>query len=227
MPSASLRVPRGASADLFDQVEATPSAIALAEGAVLLRGFVGDRDVTLLSALRAILAAAPLRHMSTPGGQRMSVAMSNCGAYGWVSDRAGYRYAEHDPLSGHAWPTMPEAFSSLALEAAVAAGYPGFRPDACLINRYLPGARLSLHQDRNERDLGAPIVSVSLGLPAQFLFGGATRSQRPYRVTLLHGDVAVWGGPARLAYHGVAPLAEGEHPMLGRCRINLTFRRAV
>jgi alkylated DNA repair protein (DNA oxidative demethylase) len=212
---------------LFDDVPvpyAAPEAIA--PGAVLLRGFASGVGEALLQAVEDITAAAPLRHLVTPGGYTMSVAMSNCGALGWVSDRSGYRYDAKDPLSGRPWPPMPARFAELALRAAAEAGFDNFRPDACLINRYEPGARLSLHQDKDEGDLKAPIVSVSLGLPAVFLFGGVARSDRPARYRLLHGDVAVWGGPSRLAYHGVAPLAEGEHARLGRQRINLTFRCA-
>jgi DNA oxidative demethylase len=164
--------------------------------------------------------------MLTPGGKRMSAAMSNCGAFGWVTDRAGYRYASEDPESGHAWPAMPEVIFRLAVAAAARAGFPGFAPDACLINRYEPGARLTLHQDKDERDYSAPIVSVSLGLPAVFLFGGDRRADRQQAVRLAHGDVVVWGGPARLRYHGVRPLADGVHPLLGRHRINLTVRKA-
>lgn len=156
----------------------------------------------------------------------MSVAMSNCGALGWVSDARGYRYDALDQLTGKPWPPMPALFERLALEAATAAGFEGFRPDACLINHYVPGAKLSLHQDRDERDRRQPIVSVSLGLPAVFQFGGLTRSGPLQRTRLESGDVVVWGGPSRLAYHGVAALAEGEHGLTGRCRYNLTFRRA-
>ena len=165
--------------------------------------------------------------MVTPGGQTMSVAMTNCGYAGWVSDRKGYRYDHLDPLTGEPWPQMPVPFLNLARQAAVEVGYNNFEPDACLINRYVPGARLTLHQDRNEQDFDAPIVSVSLGLPAKFLFGGLKRSDRPQRIMLHHGDVVVWGGPSRLAYHGVDTLKDGEHPTTGRCRINLTFRRAI
>jgi len=157
----------------------------------------------------------------------MSVGMTNCGALGWVSDRAGYRYAASDPASGRAWPAMPAPFRALAARAAAAGGFAAFEPDACLVNRYEPGARLTLHQDRNERDYAAPIVSVSLGLPATFLFGGDTRGGRPLRVPLAHGDVVVWGGPARLRFHGVAPVEGGWHERLGACRINLTFRKAA
>ncbi|MFC5523341.1 DNA oxidative demethylase AlkB [Polaromonas jejuensis] len=199
----------------------------MAPGAVLLRGFAGAVDAALLEAVAQVIAAAPLRHLVTPGGYTMTVAMSNCGALGWTSSRSGYRYTSTDPLSGQPWPPMPGCFADLALRAAAEAGFNDFRPDACLINRYEPGARLSLHQDRDESDLSAPIVSVSLGLPAVFLFGGTRRTDRPTRYQLVHGDVAVWGGPSRLAYHGVAPLAEGEHPRLGRQRINLTFRCAA
>jgi DNA oxidative demethylase len=198
----------------------------MAEGAVLLRGFTRPCESELIAALHAIEAQAPFRHMQTPGGHQMSVAMINCGAFGWVTDRSGYRYDGNDPLSGQPWPAMPPAFYELAVHAAERAGFPGFSPDACLINRYEPGARMSLHQDRDEQDFGNPIVSVSLGLPAIFLFGGLKRSDKPDRYRLEHGDVVVWGGRARLFFHGVAPLAEGEHGLLGRQRINLTFRRA-
>jgi len=173
-----------------------------------------------------IVAAAPFRHMLTPGGFRMSVAMSNCGTAGWVTDQSGYRYQPNDPESGQPWPPMPAIFSRLAETAAAAAGFSGFAPDACLINRYQPGARMSLHQDKDERDLTQPIVSVSLGLPAVFQFGGLQRSVTATRVTLTHGDVVVWGGPDRLRYHGVLALKAGEHPEIGACRLNLTFRKA-
>ena len=198
----------------------------MAEGAVLLRGFASPVEGDLIAALRAIVEQAPFRHMMTPGGHQMSVAMTNCGRVGWVTDRTGYRYDTNDPEAGQPWPAMPPAFRELAGRAASRAGFTGFSPDACLINRYQPGARMSLHQDKDELDLAAPIVSVSLGLPAIILFGGLKRSDKPNRFRLQHGDIAVWGGPARLAFHGVAPLAEGEHAMMGRQRINLTFRKA-
>ncbi|MDP3413269.1 MAG: DNA oxidative demethylase AlkB [Polaromonas sp.] len=215
------------TADLFENMDPLePAQQALAPGAALLRGFARETVPALLAALEDVLAAAPLRHLVTPGGHTMSVAMSNCGALGWVSDRRGYRYAKEDPLSGRPWPAMPAGWRDLAARAAADAGFDGFAPDACLINQYLPGSKLSLHQDRDEQDLSAPIVSVSLGLPAVFLFGSSQRQDRPQRYRLQHGDVVVWGGPARLAYHGVAPLADGQHALLGRRRINLTFRRA-
>ena len=198
----------------------------MADGAVLLRGFAKSVESDLIAALREIIAQAPFRHMSTPGGHQMSVAMTNCGSAGWVTDRSGYRYDGIDPESGKAWPTMPAAFRELALQAAAEGGFDGFSPDACLINRYQPGARMSLHQDKDEHDFGAPIVSVSLGLPAIFMFGGVKRADKPRRFRLEHGDIAVWGGPSRLFFHGVAPLADGEHAMMGRQRINLTFRKA-
>lgn len=212
--------------DLFDADAGTRDE-PLAPGAVVLRGFALAGETALLAALDEVVARAPLRHMVTPGGFRMSVAMTNCGEYGWVSDRTGYRYDPIDPATGAAWPAMPDAFRSLATRAAVGAGCDGFVPDACLVNRYEPGARLTLHQDRNERDFRAPIVSVSLGIPAVFLFGGAKRADRQKRVALEHGDVVVWGGPARLRYHGVAPLKDNHHPLLGRRRFNLTFRKAA
>jgi alkylated DNA repair protein (DNA oxidative demethylase) len=199
---------------------------ALPAGATLLAGYAREQDAGLLAALSAMLQVAPLRHMITPGGHRMSVAMTNCGAYGWVSDERGYRYDARDPVSGAPWPAMPELLRSLSVQAARSAGYPEFTPDACLINRYEPGARMSLHQDKNERDFSAPIVSVSLGLTATFQFGGLQRSDPVKRLPLVHGDVLVWGGSARLVFHGVLPLKDGVHPTLGRQRINLTFRAA-
>jgi alkylated DNA repair protein (DNA oxidative demethylase) len=215
------------TADLFDAVvDVSPSREAMADGAVLLRGFAGRFEKDLLPALREIVAQAPFRHMSTPGGHQMSVAMTNCGTAGWVTDRTGYRYDAVDPDSGERWPAMPAVFRELAAEAAEEAGFAGFSPDACLINRYVPGARMSLHQDKDELDFGAPIVSVSLGIPAIFLFGGLKRSDKPQRFRLTHGDVVVWGGPSRLFFHGIALLADAEHAVLGGQRINLTFRKA-
>jgi DNA oxidative demethylase len=198
----------------------------MAEGAVLLRAFARPIERELIAALRDIAAQAPFRHMVTPGGHQMSVAMTNCGKAGWVTDRSGYRYDAIDPESGKPWPAMPAALWDLAGRAAAEAGFGGFSPDACLINRYEPGARMSLHQDKDERDFENPIVSVSLGLPAIFLFGGPKRADKPQRYRLEHGDIVVWGGPSRLFFHGVAPLADGEHNLLGRQRINLTFRKA-
>jgi alkylated DNA repair protein (DNA oxidative demethylase) len=198
----------------------------MAEGAVLLHGHAKPVEGELIVALREIVAQAPFRRMHTPGGHQMSVAMTNCGQLGWITDRSGYRYDGNDPETGQPWPAMPAAFLQLAIEASATAGFKDFLPDACLINRYEPGARMSLHQDRDEQDFGAPIVSVSLGLPAIFLFGGLERSEKPRRFRLEHGDVVVWGGPSRLVFHGVAPLVDGEHSLLGRQRINFTFRRA-
>ena len=214
------------TADLFDSLaEAQPSREEIADGAVLLRGFARPIEDELIAAVREIVAQAPFRRMTTPGGNQMSVAMTNCGERGWITDHTGYRYDAIDPRSDVPWPAMPDVFRDLARRAAERGGYAGFTPDACLVNRYEPGTRLSLHQDKDELDLSAPIVSVSLGLPATFLFGGLKRSDKPRRYRLTHGDVVVWGGPARLAYHGVAPLADGEHTLLGRRRINLTFRK--
>lgn len=194
---------------------------------MLLGGFALSVEKPLLAALAAVAKAAPFRRMVTPGGFAMSVAMTNCGPAGWITDRRGYRYDAVDPESRRAWPAMPPVFAELAVQAADTAGFPGFAPDACLINRYAPGARLSLHQDKNERDFGAPIVSVSLGLPAVFLWGGLSRAGRPQRVRLTHGDVVVWGGPARLIYHGVDTLRDGEHELTGAVRYNLTLRQAL
>jgi alkylated DNA repair protein (DNA oxidative demethylase) len=213
--------------DLFDLPSRGWEKVALASDAVVLRRFAFDGAAELLAALNAVLALAPFRNMVTPGGYTMSVAMTNCGAAGWVSDLAGYRYTRQDPLSGNPWPPMPAIFLSLATRAAAVAGFERFLPDACLINRYAPGAKLSLHQDKNETDFTAAIVSVSLGLPAKFLFGGLRRNDRVTRVELRHGDVVVWGRAARLAYHGVDSLKDGDHPLTGRCRFNLTFRTAL
>ncbi len=212
-------------ADLLAALEAPRRNFA--PGALLLRGFALPDLPALLAALDRVLARAPFRHMVTPGGFTMSVAMTSCGEAGWVTDRKGYRYDRRDPETGDPWPPMPEALRRLASAAAEEAGYPGFMPDSCLINRYAPGARLSLHQDRNERDYAAPIVSVSLGLAAVFQFGGPQRGDPLQRISLEHGDVVVWGGPSRLFHHGVLPLKDGEHPALGRQRINLTFRKAL
>ena len=201
-------------------------AILLDEGATLLGGFALEQGDTLIALIASTAKAAPFRHLVTPGGKTMSVAMTNAGRLGWVSDRRGYRYEPIDPLSGQPWPAMPEAFARLAQAAAAQAGYADFRPDACLINRYAPGTRLSLHQDRDEGNYAHPIVSVSLGIAAMFLWGGAQRADKARRVALMHGDVVVWGGPARLRFHGVLPLPDGSHPLTGAHRINLTFRKA-
>jgi alkylated DNA repair protein (DNA oxidative demethylase) len=215
------------AATLFDTVpEQRLSQDLLGPGTSILNRFALRTEADLISALKAIVERAPFRHMTTPGGFRMSVAMTNCGTLGWLTDRTGYRYDKIDPETGLRWPEMPPEFLRLATRAAHEAGFPLFVPDACLINRYGPGARLSLHQDKNERDVDQPIVSVSLGLPATFLFGGSERSDKTIRITVVHGDVIVWGGPARLRYHGVAPLKEGEHSVLGSYRYNLTFRTA-
>ncbi len=204
-----------------------PAQQPLADGAAVLRGYATPMAADLWRDIGTVLDAAPARHLITPGGLRMSVAMSNCGELGWVSDSRGYRYDAIDPDNGRAWPAMPASFRTLAEAAAAEAGFPGFVPDACLINRYEPGARLSLHQDRDERDLRQPIVSVSLGLPAMFVFGGLKRSDPTVRVPVVHGDVVVWGGPSRLRFHGVLALKEGWHPLIGAFRLNLTFRRAA
>lgn len=213
--------------DLFAAADMDAAARqGLGPGAMLLRGRALGVDRQLLAAIERMAAQAPFRRMVTPGGFEMSVAMTNCGAAGWVTDRKGYRYDALDPSSGRAWPAMPALFLRLAGDAATEAGFPGFVPDSCLINRYDPGARLSLHQDKDEADFGQPIVSVSLGLPATFQFGGNRRSDPPAKVKLRHGDIVVWGGPSRLVYHGVLTLRDGEHPLTGRRRINLTFRKA-
>jgi alkylated DNA repair protein (DNA oxidative demethylase) len=210
-----------------DLAESEPLNEYLGPGTAILRSMAKARETEIMDALFSVAARSPFRHMVTPGGFRMSVAMTNCGALGWVTDRKGYRYALVDPETHTPWPAMPNVFMDLAREAATKAGYPSFVPDACLVNRYEPGARLTLHQDKNENDFEEPIVSVSLGLPAVFLFGGLERSDKTVRVPVSHGDVLVWGGPARLRYHGVNPLKDGSHPLAGGYRFNLTFRKAA
>lgn len=211
---------------MMDLLAHRGQAEAIAPGAFLLRGFARALEHMLLDAIAGVGLVAPFRHMATPGGRRMSVAMTSCGGFGWTSGPRGYRYSATDPLSGQPWPAMPAVFHRLAGDAAAAAGYPGFHPDSCLVNRYAPGARMSLHQDRDESDLSAPIVSVSLGVAVVFLWGGASRSERARRLPLAHGDVLVWGGASRLFHHGVAPLPREAHPLTGATRFNLTFRRA-
>jgi alkylated DNA repair protein (DNA oxidative demethylase) len=210
---------------LFDGNTLPRTNEPLEEGAVLLRGFAAAEAGALLDEVGRIAQSAPFRRLVVPGGYTMSVAMTNCGRVGWVSDRTGYRYDPVDPDTGSPWPGMPEVFLDLASRAAAEAGFSAYRPDACLINRYTSGAKLGLHQDRDEKDAWAPIVSVSLGLPAVFLWGGKRRSDSVRRLRVEHGDVAVWGGPARFVYHGIAPLKAGQHPLTGETRINLTFRK--
>lgn len=207
-------------------IHESTSSERLSAGAVLLHGYALPQENEILTGIARVAGAAPFRHMTTPGGFEMSVAMTNCGELGWTSDRRGYRYSPLDPMLNRPWPAMPDAFMDLAANAAEVAGFAHFRPDACLINRYVPGTRLSLHQDKDERDFSQPIVSVSLGLPATFLFGGLKRNDKAMRLPLEHGDVVVWGGEDRLRFHGVLPLREGQHSQLGNVRINLTFRKA-
>lgn len=217
---------RGANLALFDDTPPAGTREQLAPGAWVLRGFALDRADALLQQIENIAVLSPFRHLVTPGGKTMSVAMTNCGAVGWFSDRRGYRYAAIDPETGRPWPPMPALFEQLAREAASAAGFDDYAPDVCLINRYEIGTRLTLHQDQDERDRHAPIVSVSLGLPATFLFGGLARNEPQRRVPLVHGDVVAWGGPSRMRYHGVLPVRDGAHPLTGPRRYNLTFRVA-
>ncbi|HET9819079.1 MAG TPA: DNA oxidative demethylase AlkB [Rhodanobacteraceae bacterium] len=215
-----------ATLPLFNDATPVGTRGELAPGAWVLRGFVLERAGALFGEVERVAAASPFRHLVTPGGQKMSVAMTNCGTVGWFSDRRGYRYTETDPGTGQPWPAMPRVFTELAREAAHAAGFEDYAPDVCLINRYEVGTRLTLHRDHDERDRRAPIVSVSLGLPATFLFGGLARKDPQRRVPLAHGDVVAWGGPARMRYHGVPPIKAGEHPLTGARRYNLTFRVA-
>ncbi len=225
-----MRNRESATGSLFAEgahVLAEKSNETIAPGAMLLRNFAQQASETLVDLVADINSVAPFRHMVTRGGHSMSVAMTNCGRVGWTSDESGYRYSSTDPQTGLSWPAMPSLFLDLAQTAAAEAGFDRFEPDACLINRYQPGARMGLHQDKDERDFNAPIVSVSLGLPATFLFGGKRRSDPIRRFQLESGDVVVWGGPTRLYYHGITALKDGDHPLTGRTRINLTFRSAL
>jgi alkylated DNA repair protein (DNA oxidative demethylase) len=199
---------------------------AIGTRAWVLRGRARSEAAALLAAVDEIQRAAPFRHMVTPGGFKMSVALTNCGPLGWTTDRRGYRYTPTDPETGLPWPRMPQTFAALARVAAHEVGFEDFVPDACLMNRYLPGSKMSLHQDKDERDFTAPIVSVSLGMSALFLFGGHERAARAARIPLHHGDVVVWGGEDRLRYHGLLRLEGEPHPLIGAQRINLTFRKA-
>lgn len=215
-----------ATPDLTDSPLDFRERLALGPGAVLFSRAAAALAPALLAEIAKIAARAPFRHFTIPGGREMSVAMTSCGAWGWISDARGYRYSPLDPASSQPWPPLPPLFLHLARKSAEAAGFPEFLPDSCLINRYAIGARMGPHQDRDEHDLDAPIVSVSLGLAAVFLWGGGARRDPLRRVPLGHGDVVVWGGPARLHFHGIAPLKAGEHPLTGPFRYNLTFRRA-
>ena len=212
--------------DLFENEATLPRSEQIGPQSYVLRAYARPYVSEILPALDALVQAAAFRHSVTPGGFEMSVALTNCGTLGWTSDRQGYRYTGHDPQTGRAWPAMPQVLLRLAQNAAAEAGFDDFIPDACLVNRYVPGARLSLHQDKDERNFKAPIVSVSLGLSATFLFGGLERADKSLRIPLEHGDVVVWGGVDRLRYHGILPLKTGHHPLLGEQRINFTFRRA-
>lgn len=218
--------PNMRTGDLFQQAQTPSGSIQLGAGAWLLKSHAREVAADLLAAIDLMTASAPWRHMVVPGGYQMSVAMTNCGTYGWITDRTGYRYSVDDPLTGVPWPVMPESFLYLAQTAAEQAGYAGFTPDACLINRYAHGAKMGLHQDKDEQDMAQPIVSISLGLPAIFQFGGSKRSDKVERILLENGDAVVWGGPDRLRYHGIQPLKQGEHPLTGPYRYNLTFRKA-
>lgn len=212
------------SLPLFETEPLPPEVID--DGVVLLRGFAAEQAQRWVDAVQSIQAQAGFRLMQVPGGKTMSVAISNCGDWGWVSDLQGYRYSATDPLSGSPWPAMPAFLQQQAAGAAAQAGYGGFAPDACLINRYRIGAKMGLHRDQDEADFAAPIVSVSLGLPCTFLWGGLTRLQPVRRLVLTHGDVLVFGGASRLVYHGVQTLKSGWHELLGHERWNLTFRMA-
>lgn len=218
----------GPTADLFADhaLQQRTGREQIGEQSYVLRGYALPWIDRLLPELRRVLAQAPFRQMVTPGGFTMSAALSSCGDLGWTTDTTGYRYTTFDPRTQQPWPALPEALRALAVEAAAEAGFAAFAPDACLINRYVAGAKMSLHQDKNERDYAAPVVSISLGLPAIFLFGGHVRADKPQKISLFHGDVVVWGGVDRLRFHGVMPIKEGVHPVMGPQRINLTLRTA-
>lgn len=210
--------------DLFGQSD-NEAPLAIGPGAFCFKGVIAQDAAEILQAVKHVVAKARFRHLTTPGGRRMSVAMSNCGLQGWVSDHAGYRYQATDPITGQPWPDMPEVLLATARSLARRAGYDNFNPDVCLINRYRAGDRMGLHQDKDEGNVTAPIVSLSLGMPATFIWGGLQRTGPTQRFVLEHGDVVVWGGEDRLRFHGVAPLKAGEHPLTGKCRINITFRQ--
>ncbi len=194
---------------------------------VVLRQYANKQAAEILKEVELITAVAPFRKMKTPSGLSMSAELTSCGKYGWISDQQGYRYSKSDPLNNNAWPKLPELFFKFGREAAKKAGFSDFKPDVCMINRYAPASKMSLHQDRNERDFSekAPIVSLSLGVPANFYFGGLERSDPTIKIPLIHGDVVVWGGKSRLCFHGVGVIKDDYHPMLGNFRINLTFRK--
>lgn len=210
--------------DLFQMDKPIPD---LPDGVAFLSDFALENAGELVGELNGVLSKSPFRNMKTPGGHTMGVAMTNCGTHGWVSDRSGYKYTRDDPMIEKPWPEMPGVFQALASEAAAKAGFPNFKPDACLVNKYLPGTKLSLHQDKDEADFSQPIVSVSLGLPATFELGGMARKDPKQLIAMSHGDVLVWGGPSRMRFHGVRMVKSGVHDLLGACRINLTFRKAV
>jgi len=214
------------SLDLFANDSAEPLHTAIGEQALLFHQFLSQTDEALLSDVRAVLKQSPLRHLHTPSGHKMSVKSSNCGHYGWLTDEHGYRYQSIDPVTKKPWPQMPDSISIQAIEVARLAGFENFKPDSCLINVYMPGAKMGLHQDKDEADFTKPIVSFSFGLSMNFLWGGFKRSDKYQKVILQHADALVWGGKDRLRYHGVQQLKEGVHPITGRCRVNLTIRQA-
>ncbi|MDI1360702.1 DNA oxidative demethylase AlkB [Methylotenera sp.] len=210
--------------DLFENMQ--PNKLEIIKDAYLLKSYALTNEKALLSDLEQAVSQAPLRHMMTKMGFAMSAAMTNCGVLGWVSDHQGYRYDMKDPATNKPWPVMPASFQQLATLAAAEAGFNDFQPDACLINQYQVGASMGLHQDKNELDFNQPIVSVSLGIPAVFQFGGLNRMDKTHKIPLMHGDIVVWGGQSRIHFHGIAPLKMNTHPILGAYRYNLTFRKA-
>jgi DNA oxidative demethylase len=210
--------------DLFENIQ--PNKLEVDKDAYYLSGYALTNEKALIIDLHEVLSQASLRQMMTKMGFYTSAAMTNCGQLGWVSDRKGYRYEALNPLTGKSWPAMPVSFFQLAQNAALEAGFSDFKPDACLINQYKVGASMGLHQDKNELDFTQPILSVSLGIPAIFKFGGLSRSDKPIKIRLTHGDIVVWGGDARLNYHGIIPLQPNNHAVLGPYRYNLTFRKA-
>jgi alkylated DNA repair protein (DNA oxidative demethylase) len=210
--------------DMFE--DSQPCNLQVAENVYWLKAYALSSEKSLLADFESVIFQAPLRHMMTKMGSAMSAAMTNCGALGWVSDRRGYRYDANDPATNKSWPLMPASFRQLATLAAAEAGFDDFLPDACLINQYQVGASMGLHQDKNELEFNQPIVSVSLGIPAIFQFGGLARTDKTIKIPLKHGDIVVWGGDARLKFHGIATIKSNKHPIFGAYRYNLTFRKA-
>ncbi len=201
-------------------------SIQISPDAVLFKAALKPVASSLLEEIRTISGANPFRQRKTPGGQLMSAAMTNCGAWGWVTDADGYRYSDIEPETGRTWLPIPAVWIQWVNLFCQRAGLGTFNPDACLINRYAPGAGMGLHQDKDEKDLAIPIVSFSLGAPVLFRWGGLNRQEPVSEFLLEHGDVLVWGGADRMRFHGVKKLRRYQHPLTGHYRYNLTFRQS-